>query len=122
MKQGFRSGLAGVAVALLVAVALAAAGWGHRVPGMADRTAAAGLAAYLASGGSVTELCGTPDGTAAAKQDCPVCRMPGMPPLPARIVPPTALCVAAVMAAAAGETPPFAARHPAWQGRAPPVV
>lgn len=122
MNQRFPFGLAQVALALLVAVALATAGWAHRLPGTADRAAAEGLAAYLATGGSVGDLCGTLTGSAASKPDCPVCRMPGLAPLPARAALPTALCVARVIAAHAGEVPPAAARHPGWHGRAPPVV
>lgn len=122
MKQGFRSGLAQVALALLVAVALAAAGWAHRLPGTTERAAAEGLSAYLSIGGSASDLCGTLTGSAASKPDCPVCRMPGLAPPPAHAVLPTALCIARVAAALLGETAPAAARHPGWHGRAPPVV
>jgi hypothetical protein len=121
MMQGFGTGLVRAALALLVAVVLSAAGWGHRLPGPAGGDGA-GLAVYLAAGGSVADLCGTPDGTAVPDGDCPVCQMPAALPLPGRVAPATALAVTVVVAEVAGDAPRGTGRHPPWYGRAPPLV
>lgn len=122
MKQGFRSAPFGAALALMIAFALSAAGWAHRLP--AAETGAGGdrLAVYLAAGGSVADLCRAPDGSTRADDDCPVCRMPASLPLPTRCAPVTALAVRVAVAQAAADAPRDADRHPPWYGRAPPAV
>jgi hypothetical protein len=120
MMQGFGSALVRTALAMLIAVAVTAAGWAHRLP--APDSGGTGLAAYLAAGGSVSDLCGAPGGTAVSEDDCPVCRMPAALPLPARIAPATALAIAGTVMAAVNDAPRGTDRHPPWYGRAPPVV
>jgi hypothetical protein len=121
MRQGFGSALVRTALALLLAVALSAAGWAHRLPASYGSGGAA-LEVYLAAGGSVEDLCGTSGGTAASDEECPVCRMPGTLALPARIVPPAGLVVAVVAVDTSFEAMRGSDLHPPWYGRAPPVV
>lgn len=122
MTQGFGSALVRAAVGLLIAVALLGAGWAHRLPGFATGGDDDRLAVYLAAGGSVADLCRTPDGTALQDEDCPVCRIPGALPLPGRIAPATGQAVVVVVAQAAADVPRGTDRHPPWYGRAPPAV
>lgn len=122
MKPGIRSGLVGATLALLIAVALAIAGWAHRGPAPSDRNAQPELAAFLATGGSVEDLCGLGTGNGPHRDHCPVCTLPGAlpPPVSVKVAQPLARTGDPGVIAAA--LLPRAACHPGWNGRAPPVV
>jgi hypothetical protein len=122
MMHRVRSGLSAALLGLLVAVALAAAGWAHRLPAIAAGGVPADLAAYLATGGALDDLCGTVPGEAAQRDHCPVCSLPGALPGPAAAQEARRLARPAGMAAPAVASVPRAACHPGWSGRAPPVV
>ncbi len=115
-------GLVKAALALLVTLVLATAGWAHRMPQAIDRAGAAALAAYVSVGGTADDLCASRPGRGDHADGCPVCRMPGLLPLPVRAENPVELPVSVIHSPACPGPGPVAACHPGWQGRAPPVV
>lgn len=113
-------GIRTYALPVLLALALAAIGWGHRP--LADPRSQAMFAAFQAAGGSAVDLCGMPAGH-QARPGCEACLISAAAALP----PPAATWVAVrgeprPAAAEAGAPRLAPACHPAWQGRAPPVA
>jgi hypothetical protein len=108
-------------LALLLAAALGAAGWGHRLPA-ADPAAALRLLAFQQAGGDRDGLCGGAERALPAAA-CAACRLTDAPGLPApavRAMPAARAAPGAGFAAqAALRHPPC---HPGWHGRAPPAV
>lgn len=108
---------------LLLAIALAAVGWGHRLAQAGDAEADMRLQVHLQAGGDAALICGTGP-AAATKAPCDACRLTDAPGLPdAGFRPASDLSAGRAMYApsgsAAGTIPPC---HPGWNGRAPPLV
>lgn len=111
-----------ISLGLVLAFALASIGLAHPQNMAADLRMNPEVAIYLAQGGLLDDLCLPERGQPDWPGDCPLCHLPavlslhapdpGFQPVarPARVIP--------AWAASA----PQACRHPAWQGRAPPVV
>jgi hypothetical protein len=110
------------ALALVVALALSAAGWAHRLPSAPEDPVPAELALFIADGGSLADLCGTLPGNTADRDHCPVCTLPADLPHAATAQAALRVARAADPAPRAGPSPAPAACHPGWNGRAPPVV
>ena len=110
------------ALAVILALTLAAVGWGHRMPGAADGATAERFLAYQAAGGGTAALCGT-TGTPGVQRACDACILisgAGLPPVAATPIPPGG--PAAVSPTDAAIQPVPAACHPGWHGRAPPAA
>ena len=119
IRLAFISVLARLTLVLALGTALAAAGPAHRGMDPADD---GGLAAYLAAGGSLSDICGDVDGHGAV--DCPACHLVkamDLPPVVATAKPFGVALPLTVADRGLGLPPvsPFALRPP---GRAPPVV
>lgn len=89
---------------------------------LSDSTVTSELAAYLATGGSVEDLCGPETGPAIQRDHCPVCTLPGYLPRPVTAQTARAVARTADRVPFADTPPTPTACHPAWNGRAPPVV
>jgi hypothetical protein len=110
------------ALALVVALALTAAGWAHRLPSAPVDAVSAELALFIADGGSLADLCGTLPANTADRDHCPVCTLPAALPQPATAQAALRIARMAEPARFTSTAPAPDACHPAWNGRAPPVV
>ena len=113
--------LLGLALVAALTVALAATGFGHRMP--SDQQLA--MDAYTLAGGKLADLCGGTDGSGTmAHQECPACHIAG-----AMVMPETAAAVRAAdlvfVAEIVAPRESRALRHlayPARTSRAPPLA
>lgn len=111
-----------VALALVVALVLTAAGWAHRLPSAPQQAVPAELALFIADGGSLADLCGTLPGNTADRDHCPVCTLPAALPQPAAAEAAWRIARTVEPGHFTSTPPAPSACHPAWNGRAPPVV
>jgi hypothetical protein len=107
---------------LLLAAAMAASGWSHaaRQPGADAR-----MAGFLAAGGNPADLCGGTDRRLPHDhENCALCASAASATLPpfARLLRRTEAAPAAAPGAIRSGLPTGSPRHPAWSGRAPPIV
>lgn len=77
MSQLHRLRIFGIVLTAIVAIALVALGFGHRLPTASD----AAVDAFMLAGGDLSDLCG--DGTqGSAHRDCPACHITSASLLP----------------------------------------